>query len=59
MSFQRDRVDIDFSNVTSMDFKRELSDFGFDGIALGSDGTFSGFDQGTVEGAFFGPRTRK
>ena len=55
VSFQRDQVDIDFSGVTSVDFKRSLTSFGFDGIPLKSDGTFDGFDEGNVEGAFFGP----
>ena len=55
VSFQRDQVDIDFSGVTSVDFKRSLTSFGFDNIPLKSDGTFDGFDVGNVEGAFFGP----
>ena len=55
ISFGRNQVDIGFSGVTSIDFERSLADFGFDDIALKSDGTFDGFDQGTVEGAFFGP----
>ena len=55
VSFQRDQVDIDFSGVTSVDFKRSLTRFGFDNIPLESDGTFDGFDEGNVEGAFFGP----
>ena len=45
----------DFSGVTSMDYKRKLTSFGFDSILLESDGTFDGFDGGPVEGAFFGP----
>ena len=55
VSFQRDQVDIDFSRVTSTDFKRSLSNFGFDNVPLMSDGAFDGFDAGNVEGAFFGP----
>ena len=55
VSFQRDQVDIGFSGVTSMDFERTLTNFGFDNIPLQSDGTFDGFDGGQVEGAFFGP----
>ena len=49
------RVDIDFWNVHSIDRERSLTNFGFDDIPLESDGTFFGFDLGTVEGAFFGP----
>ena len=55
VSFQRDQVDIGFSSVTSMDFKRKLTNFGFDNVPLKSDGTFDGFDGGPVEGSFFGP----
>ena len=55
VSFQRDQVDIDFSSVTSTDFKRKLKNFGFDNVPLKSDGTFDGFDGGPVEGSFFGP----
>ena len=35
--------------------ERSLANFGFDDIPLASDGTFDGFDEGNVEGAFFGP----
>ena len=38
-----------------MDGERSLPNFGFDDIPLSSDGTFDGFDEGNVEGAFFGP----
>lgn len=55
VSFGSDRVDITFSGLRSMDFEREVADFGFDGIPLSSDGTFDGFDDGVVEGGFFGP----
>ena len=55
VSFGRNQVDIDFSGVTSTDFERSLRNFGFDDIPLESDGTFDGFNQGNVEGAFFGP----
>ena len=55
VSFGRDQVNIDFSDVRSADFKRSLTSFGFDNIPLKSDGTFDGFDEGNVEGAFFGP----
>ena len=54
VSFVRNRVDIDFSDVTSTDFERTLGSFGFGDIPLEFDGTFYGFDQGNVEGAFFG-----
>ena len=55
VSFESDQVNIDFSDVRSVDFKRSLTSFGFDNIPLKSDGTFDGFDEGNVEGAFFGP----
>ena len=55
VSFGSARVDIGFSGVTSMDFERELANFGFEDIALRADGTFDGFDEGNVEGGFFGP----
>jgi len=48
-------VDIDFTDVTSMDRARSVADFGYDDIPLASDGTFDGYDRGHVEGAFFGP----
>ena len=55
VSLQRNQVDIGFSGVRSMDLNRSLSNFGYDDIPLKSDGTFDGFDEGYVEGAFFGP----
>ena len=55
MSLYSNQVDIGFSNVLSVDRKRSLTNFGFDDISLASDGTFDGFDEGNVEGAFFGP----
>ena len=55
VSLSRGEVDIGFTGVTSMDRERSLMDFGFDAIPLGSDGTFFGYDQGPVEGGFFGP----
>jgi len=55
VSFGSDRVDIAFSGLSSTDFEREVADFGFDDIPLSSDGTFEGFDEGHLEGAFFGP----
>ena len=48
-------VDIDFAGVISMDRARTLTDFGFDDIPLGTDGSFEGYNRGHVEGAFFGP----
>ena len=48
-------VDIDFTDVTSVDRARTVADFGYDDIPLASDGTFDGYDRGHVEGAFFGP----
>ena len=48
-------VDIDFSNVTSLDYQRKLENFGYDDTPLSSDGTFYGYDEGYLEGAFFGP----
>ena len=55
VSLASNRVDIDFSSIRSVDGERSLSSFGFDDISLSSDGTFDGFDEGNVEGAFFGP----
>ena len=55
VSLYNNQVDIGFSNVRSMDRARSLANFGFDDISLASDGTFDGFDEGNVEGAFFGP----
>lgn len=55
VSFSRERVDMDFYNVKSMDGERSLPRFGYSDIPLASDGTFDGFDEGHVEGAFFGP----
>ena len=55
VSFGLDRVDIDFSDVKSLDLSRSVADFGFGNLRLGFDGTFSGYDGGNAEGAFFGP----
>ena len=55
VSLVSSEVDIDFSRVTSMDRARSLTDFGYADIPLGPDGTFGGYDEGSVEGAFFGP----
>ena len=55
VSFGSDRVGVGFSSVRSMDSQRELADFGFDDIPLSSNGTFEGFDEGHLEGAFLGP----
>ena len=49
------RIDIDFDRITSMDRERSMADFGFHNIDLNADGTFDDFDDGMVEGAFFGP----
>ena len=55
VSLYNNQVDVEFSNVRSTDRGRSLANFGFDDITLASDGTFDGFDEGPVEGAFFGP----
>ena len=55
LSLFSSEVDIDFTNLTSMDRARTVADFSLEDIALASDGTFEGYDQGLVEGAFFGP----
>ena len=55
VSLRRNQVDIAFSGVKSMDRERSLSNFGYDDIPLKLDGTFDGFDEGPMEGAFFGP----
>lgn len=54
VSLAKDRVDIGFSGVRSMDLERELENFGFTDIPVASDGIFAGFEEGPVEGAFFG-----
>lgn len=48
-------VDVRFSDVTSRDGERRLPFFGFDAIPVAPDGTFNGWDEGLIEGAFFGP----
>ncbi len=53
------RMDIDFDSITSMDQERSLADFGFHNIELNADGTFDDFDDGMVEGAFFGPENEE
>ena len=55
LSFARDQVSVGFSRVTSTDLERSLERFGFDNIQLAANGAFDGFDNGLVEGAFFGP----
>ena len=55
VSLFSDEVNIDFSGVASMDRARSLTDFGYADIPLGPDGIFDGYDEGNVEGAFFGP----
>ena len=42
-----------------MDGKRSVGDFGYEDIPLQSDGSFAGFDDGHVEGGFFGPAHRE
>ena len=56
VSFLRNEVDIRFSSVRSVSVcdVRTLASFGFDDIPPASDGTFGGFDEGEVEGAFLG-----
>ena len=59
VSLSRSEVDIGFTGVAAMDRGRRLGDFGYEDIPLGSDGSFAGFDDGHVEGAFFGPAHRE
>ena len=60
VSLSRNEVDIGFTGVTSMDRARALAAFGFEDIPLRSDGSFvGGFDEGHVEGGFFGPAHRE
>ena len=50
------RLDVSFSEVTSLDGQRALPDFGFEDLWLAADGTFTGGDtSGVMDGAFFGP----
>ena len=55
VSLFRNTVDMYFSRVRSLDGERRVLAFGFDDIELSEDGSFAGFDDGYVEGAFFGP----
>ena len=48
-------VDVEFSDVTSRDGARRLPFFSFDDIPVARDGTYGGWDDGRIEGAFFGP----
>ena len=59
VSLSRGAVDIGFTGVAAMDGGRRLGDFGFSDIPLQSDGSFAGFDDGHVEGGFFGPAHRE
>ncbi len=54
-SLSSNLVDVKFSEVTSRDGKRVLSDFGFEDLRAAADGTFRGGDEGIIRGAFFGP----
>ena len=53
-SLRDNQVSLGFSEVVSRDGRRQLDDFGFEDLALGSDGTFAGGSGGTVHGALFG-----
>lgn len=55
VSLSQSEVDIDFTKIGSMDRARAVTDFGFEDIPLRADGSFAAFDDGNVEGAFFGP----
>ena len=55
LSLSDSRVDVAFSEVVSRDGSRQLADFGFDDLRLGTDGTFTGGGTaGLVDGALFG-----
>ena len=47
------KLDVAFSNVASLDGRRTLRDFAFEGLDVAEDGTFG--SDGTLDGAFFGP----
>ena len=54
-SLRDNQVGLDFSEVVSRDGRRQLDDFGFEDLPLGSGGTFAGGGTaGGVNGAFFG-----
>ena len=54
-SLSDNQVDLAFSEVVSRDGSRQLADFGFDDLRLGTDGTFGGGGTtGLVDGALFG-----
>ena len=54
-SLSDNQVDVAFSEVVSRDGSRQLADFGFDDLRLGTDGTFGGGGTtGLVDGALFG-----
>ncbi|MDE0331888.1 MAG: hypothetical protein OXL41_08465 [Nitrospinae bacterium] len=49
-------IDVTFSEVASRDGRRELPDFGFEGLTPQTDGTFTRSDEsGRIHGALFGP----
>ena len=54
VSLYRNTVDVDFSGIRSLDGERRVFGFGYDDIGLLEDGSFAGFDDGRMEGAFFG-----
>ena len=54
-SLSDNRVDVLFSEVRSRDRQRAVPDFGYRNLQAAADGTFAGFQSGSVEGAFFGP----
>ena len=55
-SLSSNRVGVAFSEVTSRNGRRNLSDFGFEDLRPQADGTFSGGgDSGVLNGAIFGP----
>ena len=54
-SLRDNQVSLGFSEVVSLDGRRQLDDFGFEDLPLGSSGTFAGGGTaGSVNGALFG-----
>ena len=47
-------VDVLFTEVASRDDPRTVPDFGFEDLQAEADGTFGGFQSGSIEGAFLG-----
>ncbi|MDE0206697.1 MAG: hypothetical protein OXP66_11800 [Candidatus Tectomicrobia bacterium] len=53
-SLANNQVDVEISEVTSRDRQRTVDDFSYLELPVQTDGTFSGFRSGSIEGGFFG-----